>query len=400
MTGNPNEMTTADVENRPGVLVGNAGEPVRFAKITAPDAVLAQSGIAGQQVVAWRRYAMTSDDPLFHRIAFNFRDMILQMARENGAAVNIERANTLLFVMKADQSAELWLDAAAMMIQGVIKRSMGAGHVVFESDIADITGVTFPLVNIQPEDRVICIFREGWRFAMAFDFNPEGHLDLAVFSKALGTLHRTVRYREIYEVIENAPVFERLLGAGWFPFVEILGREITSIADLIKEGLDLACVENKLIDAFDQLRIDRIYERWITKPHFASRSELLKSGLDAFARKDPISCIKTLLTEIEGILNDAYRAAHNGQGARTKELLHFAIESATTRAGLPNSLMFPEAFARYLDEHTFANFDPVANTGSASSRHAVGHGAAPAESYTMTHALQTILALDQLMFYT
>ena len=49
---------------------------------------------------------------------------------------------------------------------------------------------------------------------------------------------------------------------------------------------------------------------------------------------------------------------------------------------------------------TFANFDPIAQTGTAASRHAVGHGAASQDSYTMSCALQAILTLDQLAFYT
>lgn len=400
MTDTPDDPATLAVENRAGLFVGNAGEPIRLAKISAPDGITGQTALPGQQVKVWFRHEMTSDDPVFHRIASELRNMLYRMAQENGQAINVERTNVLLFVMKADQSAELWMDTAAMMTQGIMKRAVSAGQAIFESDIADITALSFPAVDIGTEDRVLCIFREGWRFAMAFDFNPERNLDLPSFWKTLGTLHRTIRYREIYEVMENGPLFERLLKAGWFPFVEILGREITNVGDFAREGLDLTHVESQLIAAFDQPRLDRLYERWITKPHFASRSAVLKSGLDAFARNDPISCIKTLLTEIEGVLNDAHRAARGGQGAKTKELLRFAIESATARTGLPNTLMFPAAFARYMDEHTFANFDPVANTGSASSRHAVGHGAAPADNYTMTRALQTILALDQLMFYT
>lgn len=393
-------MNEPNDQNFAGMFVGNAGDPIRFAKVSAPDGVCAETALPGQHVRVWNRLSITSDSPPFHRIASSLRDVILQMARENGTAVDIERTNVLLLVMKADGSAELWLDKAAMMAQALIKRSIVAGHAIFENDIADITAISFPAVDIKAEDRVLCIFREGWRFAMAFDFNPERQLDLATFSKTLGRLHRAIRYREVYDVIESGPVFDLLLKSGWFPFVEVLGSEISRLGDFAQAGLDLGHAENQLIAAFDQSRLDRIYERWLTRPHFASRAALLKSGLDAFARKDPIPCIKILLTEIEGILNDAYRASHNGQGAKTKELLRFAIESATNKAGVSDSLMFPAAFARYLDEYTFANFDPVSKTGDAGSRHAVGHGAAAVETYTMARALQAILALDQLMFYT
>ena len=76
------------------------------------------------------------------------------------------------------------------------------------------------------------------------------------------------------------------------------------------------------------------------------------------------------------------------------------MHSATQRAGRPDTLLFPTAFGKYLARHTFANFDPVAQTGTAGSRHAVGHGAAAQETYTMPRALQAILTLDQLAFYT
>jgi len=42
----------------------------------------------------------------------------------------------------------------------------------------------------------------------------------------------------------------------------------------------------------------------------------------------------------------------------------------------------------------------VEQAGTAGSRHAVGHGAAAQESYTMPRALLAILTLDQLAFYT
>jgi hypothetical protein len=62
--------------------------------------------------------------------------------------------------------------------------------------------------------------------------------------------------------------------------------------------------------------------------------------------------------------------------------------------------LFPTAFAHYLRAHTFANFDPEGSPGSAGSRHAVGHGAAASDTYTMVRALQALLTLDQLAFYT
>jgi hypothetical protein len=61
---------------------------------------------------------------------------------------------------------------------------------------------------------------------------------------------------------------------------------------------------------------------------------------------------------------------------------------------------FSHSLGQYLANQTFANFDHDSADGKASSRHAVDHGAANADSYTMTRALQVILTLDQLAFFT
>ena len=141
-------------------------------------------------------------------------------------------------------------------------------------------------------------------------------------------------------------------------------------------------------------------QRWVAKPHFATKAELLKAAITAFRNGEPIAVIKILLTEIEGVINEAYRIVYGGQGARLKKLLEFVEESSERKAGGSNTLLFPKAFGSYLREHTFANFDPSTQNGTAGSRHAVGHGAACQVTYTMPRALQAILTLDQLAFYT
>jgi hypothetical protein len=110
-----------------------------------------------------------------------------------------------------------------------------------------------------------------------------------------------------------------------------------------------------------------------------------------------VAVIKIVLTEIEGVLNAAHRAAY-GRGASRKALIEFAVKSAERKAGSPYTLLLPIAFARYLEARTFVHFDPVAGNGNASSRHAVGHGEAAADTYTNVAALQALLTLDQFAF--
>jgi len=137
----------------------------------------------------------------------------------------------------------------------------------------------------------------------------------------------------------------------------------------------------------------------MNKPHFMTKKAILQSAIDALKRQDSVAVLKIILTEIEGILSEAYRMV-NGKGAKLGELLEFAAQSAEQKAGVPDSLLFPSAFVKYLKDYTFAKFDPMAGTATSGSRHAVGHGAARADSYTQTRALQALLTLDQLAFYT
>jgi hypothetical protein len=383
-----------------GLGVGNIGEPLRFSDVEEFAGFSAEPGKGGEKIKVWTRMALTSDEPLFHRLVESLAGVVSHMAQQAHTHVNLRRVDTMLLVLKQNTIAELWLDTAAVSIQCAVKRPIKAGTVVFEHDIADVTGMAFPCVDIGTEDKLLCLFRQDWRFGLAFDMNPDGKLDLEGFNKMLGALYREMRYKHLYEALGETETFDHLLAAGWFPFVEIIGGEFKEILNHCEARFDMAEIEEKTIAKFDEERMERILDRWLAKPHFAEKSQLMRAAIAAFNKREPIATIKILLTEIEGVLNDAHKAAKDGQGAKIKKLLEFAEASAESKAGGSNTLLFPKAFSRYLREHTFADFNPTTQTGTASSRHAVGHGAASEGSYTLARALQTILTLDQLAFYT
>jgi hypothetical protein len=380
-------------------MVENIGEPHRFMNVEGFSGVALESVQEGEPVKLYTALALTSDEPVFHKIADNLQRTINHMANQAGTTVNLQKAGITLLVMRPDNTAELWLDTAAVAMTIIVKRALKAGTAVFEHDIADIIGMSFPCVDIGSKDKLLCIFREGWRFGMAFDFNHRENLDVKAFERVLGTLVRDLRYRHLYDALGNTALFARLISAGWFPFVEII-QEIKDLLEHLDAGFDIADLEQKILKSFDEPRMQTLLDRWAKKPHLVTRMALLQAAVDAFNRKEPVAVIKILLTEVEGALNDAHRAANGGKGAKLKGLLKFAMDSAQGKTGGSQTLMFSKAFADYLTQQTFANFDPESNTGTASSRHAVGHGAAPQDTYTMTRALQVMLTLDQLAFYT
>lgn len=382
----------------PGIIAGNLGKPLTLTDLQL-NGITAEHVRGGSTVKIWTRLWLTSDDKGFHKIAEGLAGHIQHRCNEAGHRADLRRGNFVLLVIHPDNTGDLWVDTAAVLLNVMIKRPLAAGAPVFENDIADVTGMSFPLVEIAKEDRIVCLFRQGWRFAFFCDFNPDNDLSIQGMEKVLGTLHRRLKYRDLYDAVADQNIFGRLVDAGWFPFAEIIGSEFRQLADCCEAGFDLEDDEKKIVTAFDSARAEKMFARWMAKPHFAGKERLLRSALNNFIAQDSVAVLKIVLTEIEGILAEAYRRTH-GKGAKIKKLLEFAVESAEQKVGQSDTLLFPAAFAHYLQSHTFADFDPAAQTGKANSRHAVGHGAADADSYTQVRALQALLTLDQLAFYT
>ncbi len=179
----------------PGILLGNGGKPIKLSGLQL-DGVSAEAGRAGEAIKVWTRLALTSDDRFFHRVAEGLSNAIEHIARQSGHVVNLKNAGYILVVVHPDNTGELWVDAAAVALRIMPKRDMAAGTVLFQNDIADVTGMSFPRVDIGEKDRIICIFREGWRFGLFFDFNPDGQLGIPEMQRDLGTLYRRLAHRD------------------------------------------------------------------------------------------------------------------------------------------------------------------------------------------------------------
>jgi len=382
--------------NQPSTLA-NVADPIVIKELKV-SGVAANAALEGHKVSVIHRLSVTSDERYFDKIASGLVGTIEHALAQQGSSADLRGARTILLITHPDDTAHLWVDTAAQVAFAMVKKSVTAGQPIFESDVGDITAIDFPAVEIGNCDGVVCLFRENWRFGLFFDFNPEKEFDRERMKRSLGTLHRTMRYRQVYEIIYNEKLFADLSAKGWFPFVEAL-TEFRQLAEVLEAGLPFDEFESHALEAFTPERVEHMFERWMLRPHFAGKQALLRAAVSAYLSDEPIAPIKIALTEIEGVLRDAYRAVH-GKGAKLKTLLKFSIQSAEKKAGGSDTLLFSAAFAKYLEAYTFANFDPNSSGTSAASRHAVGHGAADAASYTKVRALQALLTLDQLSFYT
>ncbi len=344
--------------------------------------------------------ALTSDQDLFQKIIGNIARTIEHAANAVGEYPSLSRAQTVFLVLHPDDTGELWVDKAAMCTYSTLKRpgTVVAGTVLFENDIADVTGLWFPLVEVGPKDRILCIIREGWRFALYFDFNPDGKLLIEEAKRALGTLFRRMSYADLYASLAHEPTLRSLVGAGWFPFLELGIQEIRALLSMIEADFPLHEGEQSLISAFDDVRLERMFSRWMERAHLKERETILRPAINAFKNCEPVTVIKIVLSEIEGVMSDAYYRVHGERPYRSNKLPDFMIEQAEHRAGGKDTLFFPVEFGKYLKDYTYADFKHH-DIGTAGSRHAVSHGRVPGEQYTMARALQALLTLDQLAFY-
>lgn len=380
----------------PGTLY-NSGEPIiisNFEIVGFAD----QAAKGGQKIYIRHRGALTSDTPIFHTYAKHITNKLNQCLREADRRDNISQAKTILLIIKQDKTAELWLDAAASMLKCIPKKNCIPGTVVLESDIADVTSMEFPNVNIGKKDSVIVLFREGWKFGLLFDFrHNDCEMNVTEMNSALGALYRELKYETLYKIIEEKAAFKTLLDRGWFPFAELIQSEYLQLINYLKNDWDITVAEKKIVEAFTDERVDHMLRRWLNKPHYHMKNSILEAAINAYKNHDFISTIKILSTEIEGILISKYPS---NQKQNLKKLTQKAAKEAQQKTSSHNSLLLPISFEEYLKTNLLANFDPTQGFSTAGSRHAVAHGQASTESYTAERALQTLLTLDQLAFYT
>ncbi len=284
------------------------------------------------------------------------------------------------------------------------KRDLKAGEAVLKDDIADIRGVRFRDIEIKDTDKLICCLKVGWKFALFFDFHPEARLNISEMTRLLGNLYRYLTFQEVYKVLETESSFQEMMKEGWFPFIEIIASDYKALSSAYMD-MDKFDFENrisKVVKTFDRTRVDKITSRWWTRKAFSDKKPILQAGINAFLRDDNegyINCIKTLLTEAEGIIRLQYlQDTSKGKSVKTSELLEYVVEKGKARSGSDYSLLLPLPFFNYLKDVVFKSFD-LESGDIDLSRHSSSHGVAKVEDYTKMKAVQTILILDQLYFY-
>lgn len=358
--------------------------------------------LAGEPITILTRDFLTSNEPRFYTFIRNISSLYLYAQN-----VRVDQVTQFLVVIHANRTVDLYLDhdlKVALEISS--KRDVIAGEVVRQDNIADIRRMKFLEVNVAPTDKVIYCFKVGWKFALFFDLSRPEPLDVDRMELALGDLYRSLSFEAVYETLAADALTEEMLKDGWFPFLELLEDPFRILATSYKEKHDVAGATKKVVDSFTPERLQHITERWWRNPVIAEHRAIFEAGVNAFLAGNEagqILCIKTIGSEIEGILR-RQQSQDTGGGQRSlKPAIAHIVGRGRARAASPRSLFLPDAFRQFLEANIFGQFDQAVATTAVTiplNRHSSSHGAAEPATYTRARALQMILVVDQLAFYT
>ena len=369
---------------------------------------VAENAGPGGMVPVLSRAALTSVDTDFDRYVEQLTSMLLVPA-----GVFVNQIHQFLAVLHQDGTGDLFVNDFTVELEIRTKRDIRKGQVVTQGQIADIRQVRFPGVTLKETDKLVYVFKVGWRFGLVFDFGAAGSaaknppasstpLDVDGIQTLIGDLYRYLSFFGVYQLLEvDTKRFDEMQSDGWFPFVETLPSDFKDIAKAYEDKFDFDNKINKVLSRFDEKRIREISDRWWRNEQFAAKRNLIEAGINAYLQDTPdgyVNCIKNLFSEVEGLLRSIYRI-DTGQGRMTtRQFLHHLGEKAKSAAGSEYSLLLARPFLEYMETQAFRNFD-VEKDDVPLSRHSSSHGEAASSLYTKARALQVILVLDQLHFY-
>ncbi len=342
------------------------------------------------------RNSMTSDELNFYKYIEQISNIFL------GQIGGINYISNFLALVHEDNTAEVHINDLGILLNISPKRDIKKGEAITRNDIADIKSLKFKNINIKETDKIIVCFKVGWKFGLFFDFNNKKKLNIDDIYNELGSLYRYLEFQYVYNILESNKKFDELLKDGWFPFIEILGDEYKKISNLyVNNKFNQEKIIASVVNKFDKNRLSKLTSKWWSKTLYEDKKQILEAGIEAYLlnnNKGYINSIKTLLSEIEGIIRIKYFNDTKNDKMKASELIDFIVDKGKNKSGSDYSLYLPIPFLQYLKKVVFKNFDLKKNDIDI-SRHSSGHGVAKESEYTKERALQAILCLDQIYYY-
>ena len=135
-----------------------------------PIAGFLDSFISDERVNVKVYSALTSDSPKFYK----YMEGITKVYFSSTAfSVNVNDIHGFLILAHRDLSTDIYINDFQVATKVRFKRSLKSfkvGALIRHNDIADICELSFPDIDIQDSDCIICCLKVGWKFLLYFDF--------------------------------------------------------------------------------------------------------------------------------------------------------------------------------------------------------------------------------------
>ena len=304
-----------------------------------------------------------------------------------GARFLVNQVDTFLVLIHQDSSADVYINNQVGTLARVLaKGDLRETQLVTIADIADVVDLRFDGIDIQKDDSVIYCFRSRWKFGLFFDFEAsqeDGRLDVDRLYKDLASHYKYLLFQETYTAIQDETKFRELFDDGWFPFIQLLGGDYEKLSEIYQQTRNRKALLENFLETYDKGKIYSFVQYWWRKEGFVDKKDILLAGIEAYLTNSQtgyINCIKTLYSEIEGILRLAYYQEHQSDPGFA-QLKKYVEDKANNKFVSANSLAFPDLLYRYFNEVMFKNF-VLAGQDIELSRHSASHGVAESSKNT------------------
>ena len=237
----------------------------------------------GKVELSVREFTSSDDGDLFITRLEGFPATLLSKVAPRITPSQIDH---LVAIISKDLSCKLYLNELRISTRVQPTRTVKAGELVHEDDIADIVELQLGDINVPNDAAIVILFSANWRKGLFFDFTPilpDGKPREYDLARTLGGFYAFLTNRSVFSLDEDQ--WKILLESDWFPFVSLPKSLLKIITNRAKKAntLDLIIPQ---VSASVRGAIPRMLERWNTLPEFASHFELIKHAASRFLEND------------------------------------------------------------------------------------------------------------------
>lgn len=355
-----------------------------------------ESGENGSFIV--EQFLTDSDGEAFYRAIGEMERIFLQPFIESRHDVSQISQCLILF---DGNEATIYINELKQYAEMIATRAIKKGEPVTFEDCVGVSSLSFPDISIPIDKSIIFFFSVGWKRGMYFDFRPN-HPDeptqLVDIEYKLGMYCERLMYSHIFKYGDE--VWGKAYNLGWFPFISLLGdgqKLLIFLLNRISENKSTENAEKRLIDFYDETRLNTILKRILEHPLIERHHKFIKVGITDYLQGGEENYIRAgsaLFPRIEGILRDIYNPLKEPKQNEMSENLEDIVTNKTRAP----KVFFPTHFTRYLKTFYFKYFSRK-NSEFPLSRNTHGHGESQVEDYDQKSVLLLILMFDQLGRY-